>query len=142
MFGSASDLSPPSFFADSPPTDAQHSLPSTNSTVFPKFSLSLTHMSSSIFTKIADIAHRGVVLGLFSVFGFQIYQIAVNVRGGQVDSPYMQSTYFDDVKEKVEQEYKKDNIVDSSESRDWYEDGDDSYKKKLVRPNLTRPKDS
>lgn len=93
----------------------------------------------SFFTKAADFAQRGMVLGLLSFFGFQIYQIGSNTLQGVVDSPYMHSTYFKDVEEKVKEEYKKDNVVDSSQKRDWYQADDDSYLKEQVRPNITRP---
>jgi hypothetical protein len=93
----------------------------------------------SFFTKAADIAQRGMVLGLLSFFGFQIYQIGSNTIKGKVDSPYMHSTYFKDVDEKVKEEYKKDNVIDSSEQRDWYQADDNSYMKDQVRPNITRP---
>ena len=93
-------------------------------------------MSSSIFTRAADVVHKGAVMGLFSFFGFQLYQIGAQVYQRQIDSPYMHSTYFDDVKEKVQEEYRKDNTVDK---RDWYQKEDDSYLKDQVRANITRP---
>ena len=40
------------------------------------------------------MAHRGVVLGLFSAFGFQVYQIFSKTYEGRVDSPHMHSTYL------------------------------------------------
>lgn len=48
----------------------------------------------SIFSKAADFVHRGVVLGLFSAFVFQVYQIGAKVYEGRVDSPHMHSTYL------------------------------------------------
>ena len=93
----------------------------------------------TFFTKAADFAQRGAVLGLLSFFGFQVYQIGSNSFKGVVDSPYMKSTYFKDVEEKVKEEYKKDNVIDSSEKRDWYQADDDSYLKEQIRPNITRP---
>lgn len=89
-------------------------------------------MSRSVLSKAADLAHKGAVLGLFSFFGYQAYQIASKVGEGAVDSPHMHSTYFDDVKEKVKEEYRKDNVVDH---RDWYQKEDDSYLKNQVRAN-------
>jgi len=91
---------------------------------------------ATIFTRAADLAHRGFILGLVSVFGYQCYQIGSKVYEGQIDSPYMHSTYFKDVENKVKEEYRKDNVVDS---RDWYQAEDDSYLKDQVRPNLTKP---
>jgi hypothetical protein len=68
---------------------------------------------------------RGAVLGLVSFFGFQVYQIGNAVWAGRVDSPYMQSTYRQQVEEKVREEYTtKDNVIDK---RDWYQKEDDSY---------------
>jgi len=101
----------------------------------------------SIFTKAADFVQRGMVLGLFTFFGFQAYQIGANVWRGKVDSPYMHSTYFQDVEEKVKEENKKARVtVDEPEGylaaasrRDMYPEDDDSYLKDQVRANITRP---
>jgi hypothetical protein len=74
---------------------------------------------------------RGAVLGLLSFFGFQVYQIGAAVYTGRVDSPYMQSTYRQQVEEKVKEEYTtKDNVIDK---RDWYQKEDDSYLVSLSR---------
>jgi len=75
-------------------------------------------------------------LGLVSFFGYQVYQIGKNVLSGKVESPYLHSTYFKDVEEKVKEEYRKDNLIDK---RDWYQAEDDSYLKNEVRPNITTP---
>ena len=92
---------------------------------------------SSIFARAADLAQKGTVLGLVSVFGYQLYQIGRNVAGGVVEHPVMESTYFKDVTDKVREEYQtKDNQVDT---RDWYEENDSSYLKNQVRPNITTP---
>ncbi len=83
------------------------------------------------------MAHKGFVLGLASFFGFQIYQISTNVARGRVHHPVMDSTYFKDVEEKIKEEYEnKDNQVDK---RDWYASDDDSYLKKQVRANISKP---
>jgi hypothetical protein len=72
----------------------------------------------SAFTRAADLAQRGIVLGLFSVFSYQAYQIGRNIRSGIIEHPTMKSTYFKDVDEKVKEEYEnKDGVVDT---RDWY----------------------
>ena len=77
-------------------------------------------MSSSrpFFTKAADFAHRATIVGLLSFFGFQIYQVGKFVYERQVDSPYMHSTYQQDVAEKVKEEYKEDNVIDGRNQRD------------------------
>jgi hypothetical protein len=91
---------------------------------------------STVFSRVADVAHKGVVIGLMSWFGFQMYQIGSKVYAREIDSPYMHSTYFQDVEKKVAEEYRKDNVVDH---RDWYQADDDSYLKDQVRPNITKP---
>lgn len=94
-------------------------------------------MSASVFSQAANMAHKGFVLGLFTFFGFQSYQIGKNVWKGRVHHPVMDSTYFEDVQEKIKEEYEsKDNQVDK---RDWYASDDDSYLKKQVRANLSKP---
>jgi hypothetical protein len=90
----------------------------------------------SVFTRIADVAQRGVVIGLMGWAGFQCYQIAKFTMEGRVQSPYMESTYFKDVEEKVKEEYRKDQLTDH---RDWYAAEDESYLKKQVRANITSP---
>ena len=50
--------------------------------------------SKTIFSKAADVLHRGAVLGLVSAFGFQFYQIMSKTLEGRVDSPHMHSTYL------------------------------------------------
>lgn len=76
------------------------------------------------------------MVGLISLFAFQVYQLRSQIKSGVVSSPYLRSTYYEEVDEKVKEEYRKSNIVDH---RDWYDEEDDSYLKKQVRPNLTRP---
>jgi len=89
-------------------------------------------MSSTAFKYAADFVHRGVVLGLLSLVGYQTYQIACNVRTGVVAHPTQESTYFNQVNEKVREEYAKENQVDKRSS--WYKDEDDkSYLKEQVR---------
>lgn len=89
----------------------------------------------SFINRLADVAHRGIVLGLLSLTAFQGYQIVKNLRE-PIDSPYQQSTYFKDVEQKVKEEYRKEGHVDK---RDWYQAEDQSYLKDQVRPNLTKP---
>jgi len=97
-------------------------------------------MSSRPFlSKAADYAQRASVLGLLSFLGFQLYQVGHFVRERQIESPYMHSTYRQDVADKVKEEYKKDNVIDGRNERDWYADDDDSYRKEQVRANITTP---
>ena len=48
----------------------------------------------NIFTKTADVLHRGTVVVLMSWFGFHVYQICSKTMEGKVDSPHMHSTYL------------------------------------------------
>jgi hypothetical protein len=93
----------------------------------------------SFATKAADFAQRTVVCGLLSFFGFQVYQIFTQARRGVVDSPYLESTYFKDVENKVKEELEKQDTVHSAKMRDMYQEDDDSYLKEQVRPNILRP---
>lgn len=95
----------------------------------------------SLFTKVADVAHKGTVLVLLSVVGFQLWQIGKNTIGsGKIDSPYTKSTYFQDIDEKVKEEYKKSDNINDSKARDWYQSDDTkSFEEQQVRPNITRP---
>lgn len=93
----------------------------------------------SIFTKAADVVHKVTLFGIFSFFGFTVYQLTSQVYKGEINSPYLQSTYRQDVDEKVKEAYEKDNEVSDRNARDWYAEDDDSYKKGEIRPNFTTP---
>ena len=93
----------------------------------------------SLATKAADFAQRTIVCGLVSLMGFHAYQIFTQVRSGVVDSPYLESTYFKDVENKVKEELEKQDIVDNIKVRDMYQEDDDSYLKEQIRPNILRP---
>jgi len=54
----------------------------------------VTMSSRNIFSKTADVLHRGVVLGLLSAFGYHFYQIISKTSEGRIDSPHMHSTYL------------------------------------------------
>mmetsp|Transcript_32041 Transcript_32041/g.47660 ORF Transcript_32041/g.47660 Transcript_32041/m.47660 type:complete len:96 (-) Transcript_32041:1521-1808(-) len=88
---------------------------------------------SSFYQKLADVAHRGVVLGLLSVTGFQAWQIYKNVRIGiTADTMELQENFIKTVQEKADEEYKKKHKIDH---RDWYEKEDNSYLKSAPRMN-------
>lgn len=89
-----------------------------------------------MFNRVADLAQRGIVVGLFSVFAFQAYQIGSKVFEGRIDHPTMKSTYFEDVNEKVKEEYVK---AERTDQREWYAAEDNSYLKNQVRANITKP---
>lgn len=61
---------------------------------------------TAILSRAADLAHKGFVVGLVSVFGYQLYQIGSKTMAGQVAHKTMDSTYFEDVEKKVKEEYR------------------------------------
>ena len=89
------------------------------------------------FQQAADVAHRVVIFGLVSFFGFQVYQIARNTREGLQDHPLMHSTYHEDVAKAVREDNKKDHTIVNE--RDWYDDDDDTFEKQQIRANITTP---
>lgn len=61
---------------------------------------------TAILSRAADFAHKGFVMGLVSVFGYQVYQIGSKTIAGQVSHETMDSTYFEEVEKKVKDEYR------------------------------------
>mmetsp|Transcript_34036 Transcript_34036/g.78470 ORF Transcript_34036/g.78470 Transcript_34036/m.78470 type:complete len:95 (-) Transcript_34036:1468-1752(-) len=87
----------------------------------------------SFAQRAADFAHKGVVLGLAGLFGFQAYQIAKNVSlGAQPQTKHPQEDYIQTLRDKADEDYKKHYKIDH---RDWYDKDDDSYLKNAPRPN-------
>jgi predicted negative regulator of RcsB-dependent stress response len=93
----------------------------------------------SAFTRVADVVQKGAVLGLFSVFGWQVYQI------GQQCTEYSQQRRLEKnnqhaeimkkINEKVQEEsqpYSVDKIPDR------YDRDDDSYLQKTPKLNEKR----
>jgi hypothetical protein len=93
----------------------------------------------SIFNRAADIAHKATVLGLVSLFGFQLYQIGRNISHG-VDkgNQHPQKEYIETLREKAEEDYKKHYKIDH---RDWYSKDDDSYLQNAPKANGPNTKD-
>jgi len=79
----------------------------------------------------ADLAQKGVVLGLMSVFGYQVYQIGRNVSENKVESKYMKTKTFDKIQEQIREEEKFKNDIDKIPDR--YDSDDDSYLKKVPK---------
>lgn len=90
-----------------------------------------------VLTKVADLAQKGTVLGLFSLFGYQVYQIGSNVVA-ETSRPKknQHKEIMEKINEKVEEESKYKNSIDKIPDR--YDPDDDSYLKKL--PNLNDAK--
>ena len=86
-----------------------------------------------VFNQAANLAQRGVVLGLVSFFGYQVYQIGRNVSENKVESKYMETKTFDKIQEKIREEEKFKNDIDKIPDR--YDADDDSYLKKVPKLN-------
>ena len=95
--------------------------------------------SRSLFTRAADLVHKSAVVGLMSFFGYYVYQIGSKVYESKIDSPYLHSTYRQDVDERVKQEYAIDNVVDGRNERDWYATDDENRPRDEIRANITTP---
>ena len=88
-----------------------------------------------VLNKAADLAQKGTVLGLMSLFGFQVYQIGVNVmekREVKNDHVEMMSK----INEKVEEESRYKNSIDKIPDR--YDPDDDSYLKNVPKLSVKR----
>jgi predicted negative regulator of RcsB-dependent stress response len=88
----------------------------------------------SAFARIADVAQKGAVLGLFSVFGYQIYQISQKTSEySQLQKESRSSQHeqiMSEINKKVQEEstpYTIDKIPDR------YDKEDDSYLKKTPK---------
>jgi hypothetical protein len=93
----------------------------------------------SIPTKIADFAHKAFVT---TAFGYFIYT-GVNLGGMMISGPdngqpreHPQAGFIQMLRDKYAEEYTK--YFDTG-SRDWYDKDDDSYLKKLPRPEDYQP---
>mmetsp|Transcript_8715 Transcript_8715/g.11684 ORF Transcript_8715/g.11684 Transcript_8715/m.11684 type:complete len:95 (-) Transcript_8715:91-375(-) len=86
----------------------------------------------SAFRKVADIAHKTTVTGLFGFFGYGLYGITNQVleHQGFKDS-HPQEGFIQMLRDKCAEEYAKYYDIGH---RDWYDKNDDSYLKKLPRP--------
>jgi hypothetical protein len=88
----------------------------------------------------ADVAHKGALLGLTSVFAFQLYQLTTKAWGGLdkenprsptfSDSHNNTKEYVDEIREKAEDDYKN---YWKTDHRDWYDKEDDSHLKNAPR---------
>mmetsp|Transcript_33106 Transcript_33106/g.47003 ORF Transcript_33106/g.47003 Transcript_33106/m.47003 type:complete len:95 (+) Transcript_33106:79-363(+) len=89
-------------------------------------------MSQFIKTAV-NVAHKTTVLGLFSLFGFQLYQVGKNAFIGivQKEEEHPQAEYIQTLRDKADEDYKKHYKIDH---RDWYDKDDNSYLKDAPRP--------
>ena len=93
----------------------------------------------SALTKVANVAQKTAVVGLLGMFGYHTYQISRNVAAGIMKHDTMDSTYFEDVQKKVDEEYQTK--YGRTDKRDWYDKDDQSYLKDVprgVKPKATK----
>jgi len=86
--------------------------------------------------RVADVVQKGSVLGLMSLFGYQVYQIGRNViSDSQVSTKYDHKAMMQKINEKVEEEDRNKNSITTIPDR--YDADDDSYLKRV--PKLNKP---
>jgi hypothetical protein len=87
----------------------------------------------SVFTRVADLVQKGAVLGLLSVFAYQVYQISEKTTEYARDQRTRDNQHariMSEINQKVEEEsepYTNDKIPDR------YDKEDDSYLKKTPK---------
>ena len=86
-----------------------------------------------IANKAADLFQKEAVLGLGSLFGFQVYQIGYNVREKLTEPKNQHADIMKKINEKVEEESKDRNSIDNIPDR--YDPDDNSYLKKVPKLN-------
>ena len=93
------------------------------------------------FQKAADVAHKGALFGLASVFCFQLYQLTTKAYKGldsnNSRSPTYNPTteYVQEIRQKSEEEYKN---YWKTDHRDWYDKDDNSHLKNAPKPKQTK----
>jgi hypothetical protein len=93
----------------------------------------------SFATKLADMAHKAVVTTCLGLFTFQAYQLVTQLRIGTDEikkKEHPQAGFIQMLRDKYAEEYEK--YWDTGH-RDWYDKGDDSYLKKVPRPQDYQP---
>mmetsp|Transcript_10239 Transcript_10239/g.15721 ORF Transcript_10239/g.15721 Transcript_10239/m.15721 type:complete len:96 (-) Transcript_10239:252-539(-) len=85
----------------------------------------------SLFHRAADLAHKGAVCGLLSVFGFQVWQIGKNVYQGMNYDNHPQKAYIEALRDAADEDYKNYHKTDH---RDWYDKDDNSYLDNAPKP--------
>mmetsp|Transcript_3817 Transcript_3817/g.4405 ORF Transcript_3817/g.4405 Transcript_3817/m.4405 type:complete len:101 (+) Transcript_3817:195-497(+) len=89
-------------------------------------------MTFGIIHRSLDVLQKGAVLGLFSVFGFQVYQIGRNLYHGIDYDNHPQKAYVEQLRDKAEEEYNNYHKIDQ---RDWYDKDDNSYLDNAPKPD-------
>jgi hypothetical protein len=95
----------------------------------------LLFTTMSALNKAANIVQKGSVLGLLSLFGYQVYQIGAKVSEKKIQTKYDNTDMMKKINEKVEEEAKDRHSIDKIPDR--YDPDDNSYLKRV--PNLKEP---
>lgn len=93
---------------------------------------------TSMASKVLNVVHSAGVVGALSMVGYHCYQIGSNVTAG-IKHKAMESTYFEDVQKKVDEEY--DTKYGKTDKRDWYDKDDKSFLENVPRGGA-KPKSS
>ena len=86
-----------------------------------------------VLNRAADVAQRGAVLGLMSLFGYQVYQIGRNVTEKSRETKNVHLDAMQKINKKVEDEEKDRYRIDKVPDR--YDPEDSSYLKNVPRLN-------
>jgi hypothetical protein len=89
-----------------------------------------------VIRKAADLAQKGTVMGLMSLFGYQVYQIGVNVLEKTRLNRDDHAVFMAKISEKVEEDSKFKNSIDKIPDR--YDPDDDSYLKNVPKLQTKR----
>lgn len=93
----------------------------------------MSRVPKSIFSRMADVAHKTVGIGLISFFGFHVYQLVSQVRSGKLDHPTLHSTYKEELNAKIREDYQ------GKGTRIWYDKDEIDFEKDQLRANYTKP---
>jgi predicted negative regulator of RcsB-dependent stress response len=85
------------------------------------------------FTRVADIVQKGAVLGLFSVFGWQVYQIGQNCTEYS-QQRRLQKNQHAEIMQKINEKVQEESQPHSVDKiPDRYDRDDDSYLQKTPK---------
>lgn len=96
----------------------------------------------SYMQKAADVVHKGALIGIGTVFAFQLYQLTTKAYGG-LDSNNPRSPSFEEgkkeytqeIREKAEDDYKN---YWKTDHRDWYDKEDNSHLKNAPNQSVSK----
>ena len=93
----------------------------------------------TILQKAADVAHKSVVLGLLSFFGFQVYQVGTKAYAGYKDKDKRVNPLKEFVDALRSKNIEQAKLSEKIDYREWYDPEDKSYIEQQA-PMTNRPK--